>query len=384
MRRLYLILIILLVFVAGSNVCQNTIVLAVTVVLCCFSLPDILFSRKNVREARRLLIFMVLYWIFQMLYNGSTGSRKLGIIMYLPVFVYLVFASHSIINYKIYRKFLYGAYILECTLAILEYVFKTHFFRMAENADVDKWSEFRSLGLYGHPLQNALVVLVFLLFILEFENRLAVKTYMSSLGIIAIACFNARFAMVMSVLCYLLYYIKLCVNSNISKAGRTKMVFFLCFFFLIGAYLFLHGHLGDRLLNNGLYDDSAAVRLEVFNIFESYNLRYFMFGLSLEDNEFVRFDSGISAVENFWFNILLSYGLVFILGLIFFYYSFYKHLFEKFSLSRKLFLFVPFIVVASSNPSLAVSAVPMTAFLLLCHIMPECSDVDNYCSKVCR
>ena len=48
-----------------------------------------------------------------------------------------------------------------------------------------------------------------------------------------------------------------------------------------------------------------------------------------------------------------------------------KKLFKKESKFNTFFIIVPFFVLASTNPSLAVSIVPMTSFLLLSYIMPR-------------
>lgn len=95
-----------------------------------------------------------------------------------------------------------------------------------------------------------------------------------------------------------------------------------------------------------------------------------MFGISQQEIDILKFRLGLIAVENFWLNWMLSYGVVFIVGLVALYYPLLKKLLKNNTLFEKAFLFVPFILLASTNPSLAVSIIPMTSFLLLSRVMP--------------
>lgn len=129
--------------------------------------------------------------------------------------------------------------------------------------------------------------------------------------------------------------------------------------------------IGGRLSSMGLYDDSSAsVRVDALDIFKYYDLSDFIFGISQQEIVMLKFRLGLVAVENFWLNWMLGYGVAFIVGLIFFYTPVIKRAMSGSTLLAKAFLFLPFIVLASTNPSLAVSTVPTTAFLLLSHIMP--------------
>ena len=122
----------------------------------------------------------------------------------------------------------------------------------------------------------------------------------------------------------------------------------------------------------GLYDDkSASVRLDVFTVFDYYKLSDFITGISFNDLQILKYRTALFAVENFWLNWLFSYGLVFVIGLVIFYIPLIKRLFQSEKNFAKYFIIIPFFVLASTNPSLAVSIVPMSTFLLLAYIMPK-------------
>lgn len=136
--------------------------------------------------------------------------------------------------------------------------------------------------------------------------------------------------------------------------------------------MYSSGVIGGRLSSMGLYDDdSAAVRIAAWTIFDYYDLSDFILGINSTELELLQYRVSLYAIENFWLNWILSYGVLFVVGLIMLYIPVMKKLFKKESKFNTFFIIVPFFVLASTNPSLAVSIVPMTSFLLLSYIMPR-------------
>lgn len=375
--------IIVLVFFVGDNVCNKfgfslPVFKLILCILCAVSLPRIKRIYKTNPQVIRLLVFCFLYMIFKIATGGQAGNTMMGITVILPIFIYVAYrVMEKDRNALAYKKVLYLGYVYECLVAIIERIMHTHIFLW--NLDIDTadyimdfdMTEFRSWGLYGHPLQNAVVIEVFILFILVFEQRVKYKYALSILGVLAILCFNTRAAIVMSSLSVVVYTIYWLRKGRISVTTKSAML--IALLFIIGGvyYLFSQGMIGGRLSSMGLYDDSsAAVRVAALDIFKYYNLSDFIFGISRHETTMLQFRLGLIAVENFWLNWMLGYGVAFIAGLVFFYTPVIKRILSGSKLFIKTFLFLPFIVLASTNPSLAVSIVPTTAFLLLSHIMP--------------
>lgn len=377
-------IILVLVFFIGDNVLtkyniQLPLHKVVILVFCCMTFIKI----KNVGckyfpQAERLLIFIVLYTLFKIFTGGSEGNTNMGIIVLLPVFVFLAFVSTvRSLNLYYFKKLLYAGYILECGIALIERILKINIFQLYINDAIVMTSdlsstEFRSIGLYGHPLQNALVVFCFIVFILIYENNIKLKFGLASLGVISIFCFNTRAAIVMSAICfvtYIFYWMK-----SYKKSSSIKIITFITVFIIGFAFYYMYsvGIIGGRLSSMGLYDDkSASVRLDVFTVFDYYKLSDFITGISFNDLQILKYRTALFAVENFWLNWLFSYGLVFVIGLVIFYIPLIKRLFQSEKNFAKYFIIIPFFVLASTNPSLAVSIVPMSTFLLLAYIMPK-------------
>lgn len=384
------LLIIILTFFVGDNVQAKfgisfVLYKFILVLLCCISIKKIRkYGKKLFPQAVRLLLFVVIYMFFKILSSGSEGNTMMGIIASLPVFIFLTFVSTTANKRQLLssKQILYNAYILECCIAIIERLFYINIFQLGSGDDIILTTEFsseefRSIGLYGHPLQNALVVFVFIIFILIYEPQIKKKFLFAGLGILAIFCFNTRAAMVLSVLCFILYLFYWIKSQKVS--GQIKLITVLSIFILglIIVNLYLSGAIGGRLSSMGLYDDkSAATRVAAFAIFDYYDLKEFIIGVSYDDLQYIKEQIGLFAIENFWLNWLFSYGLLFVLGLIIFYIPFIKRLLKEETLLKKIYIVIPFIVLASTNPSLAVSIVPMTSFLLLSYIMPRTVNND--------
>lgn len=381
-NRIVLILFILVFFIS-DNVC-NTFGIKIPnykfilLVLCAFSLSHIKNVYNTLPQAIYLLAFCVLYTIFKIATGGQAGNTMMGMTVTLPVFIYVTYrALEKDSNAYVYKKTLYWAYVAECLTAIFERVTHSHLFQWQSDTDTIEYvmdfdvTEFRSFGLYGHPLQNAVVIVVFILFILVYERNVRKKYALSILGVLAILCFNTRAAIVVSSVCVVFYTIYWLRTEKVS--GSSKMILLAIFCGIVGSvyYLFSQGLIGGRLSSMGLYDeDSAGVRVQALDIFRYYKMSDFMFGISQQEIEIIKFRLGLIAVENFWLNWMLGYGCVFIIGLVALYYPLLKKLLKNNTLFEKAFLFVPFILLASTNPSLAVSIIPMTSFLLLSRVMP--------------
>ena len=92
-----------------------------------------------------------------------------------------------------------------------------HFFGNMENEDafvgrIDSY-EFRSCGLWGHPLSNSCILSLMMPFILlQNEFSIKKKNLLWSIGMLALLCFNSRFSIVLSAVVYILLnykYLKL-------------------------------------------------------------------------------------------------------------------------------------------------------------------------------
>lgn len=386
-----ILIILALVFLAGDNVLTTIGVNLPThkfiiLLLCFLFMRNFKYAYSIMPQAIHLLLFILVYTTFKISTGGQAGNTMMGVTAMLPVLIYTAFRTlEKAENILFYKRLLYFSYMIECGIAIIERILHMHFFKWQEDSDIATFdydiTEFRSFGLFGHPLQNAVIIEVFILFILIYEQNIKRKYLLSILGIIAIFCFNCRAAMVMSTCSIILYTLYWCKTEKVSF--NVKISLTTTFIFILGVvfYLYNKGVIGGRLSSMGLYDeDSAGVRLAALDIFKYYKLSDFIFGISQKDISLLKFRLNLIAVENFWLNWMLAYGIVFVIGLVLFYTPLLKNIYRGKSLFVKFFTFVPFITLASTNPSIAVSIVPVTSFLLMSYIMPL---AHNHKTKHC-
>lgn len=217
-------IIIFLVFFLGNNVLSaynipHQLYTLSIVLLCLINLiPS--FHKKIHKNGslRNLLFFLTIYWAWKV-FNGGEGSIMIGIIVFLPPYIYLCYINSRQQPF-FYKKILYLAYIIECSIAIIERLFISHVFKYEKIGIQVPIGDFRSIGLYGHPLQNALIVLIFVNFILIYENDNKKKYIMAFFGLIAIFCFNARAAIVISISSVFIYFFHWLI---INKASSDKI-----------------------------------------------------------------------------------------------------------------------------------------------------------------
>lgn len=386
-----LFLLFVLVFIMGDNVAHTFSFsrqgIKFLLLLCC-AIGAIKTMNKGFArcpEGRNLLLFIIIYWLFKVATDHTPGAVVLGITLFLPILIYLSFISRiRDRDLHHFKRIFYGVYLLECGIAIIERfilhstIFVSTFSDVsAKQEQITQFSmedllEFRAIGLYGHPLQNALIVFVFLLFILVYERNTRTKMLLSTIGVLAIFCFNARAAILISTASIALYCFHL-FQENSTRYGTKLNIFVGYFLIMIVFYVFYSsGLIGGRLLSMGIYDDnSAATRLRVFNVFEYCDWKELFFGINHYELLRLIHRIDVFTIENFWFNIGLSYGIVCVIGLIIFYTLLMQSIFKKETKFYSCFLVIPYIALASTNLSLSVDIVSMTAFLLLSHIMPS-------------
>lgn len=273
------------------------------------------------------------------------------------------------------RKWIIIIYLIECGLSIVERILRYNFLSWnsedaAMMSDFEEVSGFRSFGLWGHPLQNALITSTIMGFILMCNGyKPKVKYTLWAIGYAAILCFNTRSSMVGNII-FLALHLVIEASKTRSFSKKLRVIALGIFGVALLALLITQTSLGGRLLEMGLYDeDSAAVRMNTWSIFDYYNLSDFLYPDEV-NREILLYRTGLYATENFWIDWLLKYGLiieVIYIALIAYNVFQYGNGFKK-----KDFIFVNLVfwVIASTNNSLTANPIPLflffAAFVVFC------------------
>jgi hypothetical protein len=315
-------------------------------------------KKKNIVPFLLLLIGIV-YVLIQLL-NGQNYIKNIIMYIYIPLFLAMFFDYNNIKQTNILRRALIVFFIIECSIAIIERAKGTTFFVFDDNElfneyyNVSESWDFRSTSLLGNPLTNAMVVTTILTFIISSSLNIKYKIYYFFLGFLALFCFNARGAIIVTGLVifpYLLYQLKLQIKS------KRKLYIYFSFIIGILSILFFYLYttsLGGRLFNNQevLIDGSALTRIEVFKFYKYLDFRNLLLGSS-DNYLFLMNKLAAGGVENGIITLLISYGIIFtpiILGLLL------KFQYDKMNTYKKIdkivILFV-FYLVGNMNPNLA-------------------------------
>ena len=134
-------------------------------------------------------------------------------------------------------------------------------------------------------------------------------------------------------------------------------------------YLILNYGLADRLIKNGLLDESSAgQRLQLFDVFNFLSWNDWLFGISSIKQQRVLDFVNVGIIENPWLVIAFSHGIIVLTMMIFLYFRLFKRLFKEYKLFDKLFICFTFLIIASTNNSLVTPGAYLPLFLLCSYL----------------
>ena len=227
--------------------------------------------------------------------------------------------------------------------------------------------DFRATALLGHPLENGLITSVMLLAMLDLSLSTAAKLVICVLFMLALLAFGGRTSVGLDSLALLLY------GARRAAAGLRRgdhgylpilsVAIAVIFVVPVAAALVWESGLGDRIFEGLYLDDSAAVRLRIYHVFDFTSATDLLFGLSPERivalSARIGLDPTYEAIENFWLLMLLQLGVpvfvVFSTGLL----SGLYLLWLRSGSGGRLALLV-FVATASTTNSLAAKTASLT------------------------
>lgn len=284
-------------------------------------------------------------------------------------------------------KVLLFFYIVECGVAIFERITQTNIFPwMSDDTNTlllgafEDVTSFRSFGLLGHPLQNALPVCTMMAFILCFTKlKGKTKVFLWVLGYLAILCFNTRSSMVGAALILLAYVLKeYFTNRKMSISKRNSILLGTVIGSIAFVAFIVQFNLGGRLLEFGLFDDtSAQVRLDTWSLFDYFDLSSFLFGFDENQKNLILYTAGLVTTENFWIDFMFSFGLIELILMILAYVMVIKSLYHGYKTFDVLITLASFLLIASTNNSLSDSWVPLFIYLLMLCVFSFKENINN-------
>ena len=256
--------------------------------------------------------------------------------------------------------------LLNSFMAIAERIFSQNFFPFEEGLFHDI---FRSSAMLGHPLNNALITFIFVVFVLLTDlNTLKKWAYLLIL-LTALICYGARGSLYVAVVAIFALYLYPLFTSNkpyFVQSNKLGVIVIIIFSVFAMAYLILFTSFGERLIDASFYDDnSAGARLEAFSLLEFNKPFTYLEARKQARIDFLQEMYDVKIIENFIIVWLLKYGLIFtsmITLALFFFLSQTSHVRSWFYASLMVALFL---LAAATNNSLAASTTALSLFAIM-------------------
>ncbi len=372
-------------FVIGTNILNKYGISIKIFDVAIFSTAILLITYRLKRLALfKEELYLVIFVSFYFVVNYTIHGNGVGLTILLPPIIFLSILINGDKNIGLFlQRIVYISFILLSSTLILERVLGINFFpayidsEFVDMTDIAKG--FRSTGFFGHPLQNALIVYVFISYILSSRSFSITHKYIYSfIGLLAISCCNTRAAMVLTAATIAIYTLHLLFARNVKLKMKVVIIIIGVIIVVGSIQLLLSGFVGSRIIEMGLFDDSSAkVRLDIFNMFDLFSLKSFFVGLDEMQKLGLMSYLGYVIIENFWLVWLINYGVVFLVPFIIFYYKMLRKYFMQIKLINN-FMMLSFFILASTNNSLAAQHRPLTIFLL-CYLLifKESLDAPN-------
>ncbi|SEA33868.1 hypothetical protein SAMN05192529_11448 [Arachidicoccus rhizosphaerae] len=329
---------------------------------------SILYRKKYGFALLALCLLLLMYIIFQkrtsaISFIGDTLIASAMLAIILPKYDYKL-------NLSVQRIILIF-FVVDCLFAVVERLLSRNFFPpLSLNVLTDYYeAAFRSTALLGHPLNNALNLIVIMGFL--YLSRIKYKNLLLLLGMIALLCFGSRGAIYgflgLTILHYFIY--RYLYNKSTFSLIKSNSKFYTYLYFIFGGLvltgLLFFTHFGDRLLSVSLYDEgSAGARVRILSIMDYVSVNEILWGISSHKIEVLQMKLDLAIIENFWLQWILRFGLVFtVLLSISIVALLYNRLYYLY-INERLYLIALFLFVASTNNSLATNTGAISTFIL--------------------
>lgn len=305
--------------------------------------------------------------------------------MALPAMYYIMYASleedQTIKNNT--QKIILLMFFLNALFAIYERLTLNLYFpydliRSDFDYTLDDESVFRSSALLGHPLTNALIMVIVMAFILTSKFNVFLKYSLFFIGFFSLFCFNSRAAIMISVGLFALYSIRPLFQKDAPWPKRLFSIFLLFLFVSIAVYIFQSGY-GGRFEEQGEFseDGSTLARIEVWSILSEYGIDNFLWGMPYTEVEDLALAVlGMTHIENWFILSTMIVGLVITTFVVILFIPVYYSAVLPYDRFTSILIFIATIVLASSNNSFATGIPALSIFFACCFAFSPTDSAD--------
>jgi hypothetical protein len=190
-------------------------------------------------------------------------------------------------------------------------------------------TEFRSTGLYDHPLTGSAITMVGLWLTPSFTEKTLFSIAYVVLLVAALLAFGERTTVILSIVFGAAGWSIIACRKVIARHIDIKSTMIIAHLSLIGLALIIpviSAGISLRFLDHLYWDGSAQVRLSEFKIFDFLTSEQALFGCPRQELlsliEELRLSYGVGVIENFWLMMFIMLGAIcfpfFVLSIFFF------------------------------------------------------------------
>ena len=303
-------------------------------------------------------ILLCVFTLFMTTLRGDSDFYEIINIIVLPSLFIEIINSNKRNESKIYLYFAISLYLVNCVLSILEYHLHLNFLSW----DLSYFDRHRSTGLWIHPLFNALIHSITLLFILQSKLHLYIKTAFYIIGIYTIFTFDARAATLMLFISSILIsyeYKYLSINKAMNLVVFTVLLY-------IGYDYLSSSELGGKLFDTErrFFGDSGSMdRLTAIEVLLNGDISDIINGVSSQRKQYILKQNNLIAFENSITELTYKFGIITTTLFFVFYLVDLFKMMKDLSIRIRIILLSSFVLVGVTSTALANSFV-WCAFIL--------------------
>jgi len=306
----------------------------------------------------KLIVVSIIFIAFKF-FLGENYFKELLLFIILPMLISMYLDLVGKAKLKLLKNVVDLFFVLECLVAVYERITKSFLFYIPNArseiilATSEDWS-FRSQAFLGHPLANAMVVSVIMMFVVLSNSKVQKKIIFLTLGFLALLAFNARGATMISSV-FILPYFFAQEYKGLKAKYRVGFVLILVSFMSYILYSILNSSLGGRLVHSEKFiDSSAQTRLDVYGFYKYLSMEDLLLG-NLDSYLYLTLKLGAAGVENGVIVLIIKYGLVFAVLLLILLFRYQKHKLRVYNRFTRNLILLVFYLIGIMNPNLATS-----------------------------
>lgn len=265
----------------------------------------ILFNSKYVLKESLLFAYLVIMTLYTFIASKSIFSVAESCWGFV-----LLCLTIKCLHQEYFKNIVLFLFGIEIILSLYEYSIGQNFF--FSDIELDFTGRFRSTGIWGHPLNNAIIVSSFIVLAIMADMKSKYKLCAFFGGMLTLFCFNARASILSTIICAGIYFLLKNKGYFILHFEKHKFYYFMFVFILGVVFNYLsNSDLGGKLFlseSRNFEDGSAQTRLEALAFFQSLSVKDILFGL--EDYKLAASHWGLMYIENSLLILIFQYGII--------------------------------------------------------------------------